>query len=209
MGSDSEDGSDAVPVGSLRDRPNQITVARLAATVVCFACLSLGWYGAALGMFVLAAATDWVDGYWARRWGPITKLGRVLDPLADKLLICGVFVYLSAILESDVEPWMAVVIVGRELVVTALRSFVEAGGGDFSAKWLGKQKMGWQCVAAGLSLVQVAGWAGARWTGPWLIWDYATFTFVDLAIWVSLVLTVASGLQYAFVAARSVRAGAA
>ena len=194
-----------VPLGSLRDWPNQITAARLVVTVVCFVCLSLGWYGAGLLTFVLAAATDWVDGYWARRWGPITKLGRVLDPLADKLLVCGVFVYLAAVPESDVKPWMAVVVLARELLVTALRSFIESRGGDFSAKWIGKQKMTWQCIAAALSLLQVAGWAGMRWPGGWIVWDYAAFTIVDLAIWVSLVLTVWSGIDYTIGAVRATR----
>ena len=194
-----------VPLGSLRDRPNQITAARLVATVLCFVCLSLGWYGYSLGAFLFAAATDWVDGYWARRWGPITRLGRVLDPLADKLLICGVFVYLAAIPESDVAPWMAVVILARELLVTALRSAVESSGGDFSARWLGKQKMVWQCVAAAMSLLQVAGWAGVRWPGPWIVWDYATFTIVDFSIWGCLVMTVWSGIDYAYGALRAAR----
>lgn len=190
-----------VPIGSLADVPNQITAARLVATLLCFVGLSLDRPAAGLVFFLLAAATDWADGYWARRWGPITQLGRVLDPLADKLLICGVFVYLSAMAHSDVAPWMAVVVLTREMVVTGLRSFVEGSGGDFSAVMIGKAKMVAQVVAAALSLSQVANVGG--------VWEQIAFTLVDVAIWVCLVLTVWSGVSYALAARRFVvRAGA-
>lgn len=185
-----------VPLGSLRDAPNQITVARLVATVACFVCLSLDRYGLGLALFLLAAATDWADGYWARRWGPITKLGRILDPLADKLLICGVFVYLATIPDSDVAPWMAVVVLARELLVTTLRAVVEGAGGDFSAVLIGKWKMVAQCVAAGMSLLQVSGLAGMQWPGPWRDWDPAAWTVVDLFVWLAVALTVLSGFTY-------------
>ena len=196
-----------MPLGSLSDRPNQITVARLVVTLLCFVCLSLGWLVAGLLLFVLAAATDWADGYWARRWGPITKLGRVLDPLADKLLICGVFVFLAALPDSDIAPWMAVVVLARELIVTALRSFIESGGGDFSAKWLGKQKMVFQVIAASTSLLQAAGLAGMRWPGPWVIWDADAFTVVDFFVWASIVLTILSGLEYCYLAIKAAKFG--
>ncbi|MEO0530904.1 MAG: CDP-diacylglycerol--glycerol-3-phosphate 3-phosphatidyltransferase [Planctomycetota bacterium] len=193
-----------VPLGSFRDVPNAITAARLVATVVCFVLLSLGLPGIALVPFLFAAATDWADGYWARRWGPITKLGRILDPLADKLLICGVFVYLAAMPDSDVAPWMAVVVLSREMLVTTLRSLIEAAGGDFSAKQLGKWKMVAQCVAAVLSLVQVAGLAGTE--GPiWLEGNPADWTIVDTTIWIAMALTIASGVEYIVIAWRSIQ----
>ena len=187
-----------VPVGSLWNVPNMVTLARIDLTLCCFICLSLGWYGAGLVFFVIAAGTDWVDGWWARRYNQITQIGRVLDPFADKLLICGVFTYLAATPGSDVAPWMAVVVLGRELLVTALRSFVESSGGDFSAKQLGKLKMGWQCVAASLSLLQVSGWIGARLPGPSLLWNPDSVSIVDISIWISLVFTVWSGIDYLF-----------
>ncbi|QDT68403.1 CDP-diacylglycerol--glycerol-3-phosphate 3-phosphatidyltransferase [Planctomycetes bacterium MalM25] len=185
-----------VPLGSLSDVPNQITVTRLVATVACFVCLSLGWYPAGLVLFLLAAATDWADGYWARRWGPITKLGRILDPLADKLLICGVFVYLTTIPDSDVAPWMAVVVLARELLVTTLRAVVEGSGGDFSAVWIGKWKMVAQCIAAAMSLLQVSGLVGMQWPGVWRDWEPGAWTVVDLAVWLAVALTILSGVTY-------------
>ncbi|MGL4511604.1 MAG: CDP-diacylglycerol--glycerol-3-phosphate 3-phosphatidyltransferase [Lacipirellulaceae bacterium] len=184
---------DEVPAGSLRDAPNAITAARVVVTLALFVALSVGWSRAAVVLFLLAGGTDWVDGFWARRWGPITKLGRVLDPFADKLLICGTFVFLAADEASRVAPWMAVVILARELLVTALRSAVEARGGDFSAKWLGKQKMAWQCIAATLGLLLASPWRCGGWpiefvVAPWLM---------DGSIAITLLLTVASGVTYA------------
>lgn len=186
--------STAVPIGSLRDVPNQITVARLLATLACFVCLSFGFFVAGLVLFLIAAGTDWADGYWARRWGPITQLGRVLDPLADKLLICGLFVYLAAIPGSDVAPWMAVVVLAREMIVTGLRSFVEGGGGDFSAVMIGKAKMVAQCIAGALSLLQAASVAGSSTIGEWLGSDAAALSVVDAAVWAAVALTVWSGV---------------
>lgn len=178
-----------VPLGKLSDPPNAITASRLVVTVACFVFLSLGWYRAGLVAFVLAAATDWADGYWARRWGPITKLGRVLDPLADKLLICGVFTYLAAIPESRVAPWMAVVVLAREFLVTTLRSFVESSGGDFSAVMIGKWKFASQVMAAMICLCYLT---------PLESWSGQTMKpfFVDIWLWIMLIVTVISGVTY-------------
>src|SRR5687767_7309883 len=77
--------------------PNQLTVARLVLSIVCFIVLSFNFYLAGLILFVIAAGTDWVDGYWARRYGQITQLGRILDPFADKIIICGTFIFLAAV----------------------------------------------------------------------------------------------------------------
>lgn len=177
---------DQTPLGSLSDPPNVITSARLVVTVVCLVCLAVGWFGVALVMFVLAAATDWADGYWARRWGPITKLGRVLDPMADKLLICGVFTYLAAIPGSRVAPWVAIVVLGRELLVTTLRSVVEASGGDFSAVWIGKWKFVLQVLAAAFSLLYISAWRP----------DGFPPSIVDIAVWAMVAITVWSGVSY-------------
>ncbi len=181
-----------VPVGSIWNVPNMVTLARIDLSIMCFVCMAVGWYRAALVLFVIAAGTDWVDGWWARRFNQITQIGRVLDPLADKLLICGTFVFLAAIPESRIAAWMAVVVLTRELLVTVLRSFVEANGGDFSAKWLGKMKMVWQCVAAGLSLLLISPWHAAGWPQVTTL----TPTAVDITVWISLIFTIWSGLTY-------------
>jgi CDP-diacylglycerol--glycerol-3-phosphate 3-phosphatidyltransferase len=103
-------------------------------------------------VFIVAAGTDWLDGYWARKYGQVTNLGRILDPFVDKIIICGTFIFLVAVPASGVAAWMAVVVVGRELLVTALRSYLEGEGADFSASMSGKLKMLLQCVAVALSL---------------------------------------------------------
>lgn len=173
--------------------PNTLTLARVVLAAGCFAALSFQAPWSALGLFVVATVTDFVDGYWARRFGQITQFGRIADPFADKLLICGVFIYLAAEPASPVRPWMVVVIVGRELLVTSLRALVEGGGGDFSAKLLGKWKMVLQCLAAILGLLWIC--VGA--TQPWL--GQAAYAATLAAV----VLTLASGVEYVLLAARS------
>ena len=152
---------DDKPAGAERhlERPEHLTIARLVLSIFCFVFLAFDWYLPALVLFAIAAGTDWVDGFWARRYGQITQLGRILDPFADKIIICGTFMFLAAVpptitgeSASEIAAWMAVVVVARELLVTALRSFFEEHGSDFSAKWSGKWKMVFQCAAVAASL---------------------------------------------------------
>jgi CDP-diacylglycerol--glycerol-3-phosphate 3-phosphatidyltransferase len=192
--------------------PNLITLARVALTLVLFVLLALNCYLASFILFVLAASTDWLDGYWARRHGQVTQLGRVLDPFADKLIISGTFIFLAAApplasgsltggpltgghSASGIAAWMAVVIVGRELLVTALRSFVEHSGGDFSAKWAGKWKMVFQCAAACFSMYRLTYFdpATGTWTDPPPAWMGYGLT---ITIWLAIVLTIYSGVGY-------------
>ena len=77
--------------------PNQLTAVRLALSVVLFVLLPLEFYLAGLVVFVIAASTDWVDGYYARKYGQVTTLGRILDPFVDKIIVCGSFIYLAAV----------------------------------------------------------------------------------------------------------------
>ncbi len=135
--------------------PNQVTVARIFLALFCFVAMSFQYYSWALGMFVIAAGTDFVDGYWARKYGLVTQLGRILDPFADKMIICGIFVYLASVPQANVGAWVAVVVVVRELLVTVLRSFFEQQGIDFSANWSGKWKMLFQCLAVVLCLYRL------------------------------------------------------
>jgi len=182
--------------------PNQLTLARILLSVVLFAFLMLEFYVTSLVLFVITAGTDWMDGYWARKYGQITKLGRVLDPFADKLFICGTFILLAAVppLASGVEPsgiaaWMAVVIVARELLVTALRTFVEQEGGDFSAMWAGKWKMALQCLAAGWSIVHLSyvDRAAEAWSTTPPEWMSRGLVIV---VWAAVLLTVYSAVGY-------------
>ncbi len=179
--------------------PNQISAARFLLAVIMFVLIPLQQYLAALVVFVIAASTDWVDGYWARRFDQVTKLGRVLDPFVDKIVICGAFIFLAAETGSGIQAWMAVVVVGRELLVTALRSFIEQGGGDFSANLSGKLKMVFQCVAVGASLVVLM--LGRDSAPSWLL------VTLLISVWLAVLSTIQSGISYVIAAAKYVRDG--
>ena len=122
--------------------PNQITMLRLVLSIVVFVLVPLELYIPALIIFAVAAGTDWVDGYYARKYDQVTQLGRILDPFCDKIIICGSYILLSVQMRDiqaeslglsvQIAGWMAVVVVGRELLVTALRGFIEQHGGDLS-----------------------------------------------------------------------------
>ncbi|HYA86791.1 MAG TPA: CDP-diacylglycerol--glycerol-3-phosphate 3-phosphatidyltransferase [Nitrospirota bacterium] len=79
-------------------------------------------------VFSLASATDWLDGYLARKWGQVTKMGKLLDPIADKILIMSALVTLVEIRSDVVHAWIAIVIIGREFAVTGLRAIASSEG---------------------------------------------------------------------------------
>src|SRR4051812_15822388 len=145
-------------------------------------------------VFVIAAGTDWIDGWWARKYGQVTKLGRIFDPFVDKIIICGTFIFLAAEPGSGIAPWMAVVVMGREMLVTAIRGFIEQQGGDFSAQMMGKLKMVFQCAACVASLLALRHLQGEGSTAAalpaWLYWSLIAF------VWLAFLSTVYSGLEY-------------
>jgi CDP-diacylglycerol--glycerol-3-phosphate 3-phosphatidyltransferase len=184
--------------------PNQVTSLRLLLAVVVFFLIPWQYYLVSLALFVVAAGTDWLDGYYARKYGQVTTLGRILDPFADKVIICGTFIYLVAIprmLETPygLRAWMVVVIVGRELLVTALRGFLEQRGADFSAKMSGKLKMVFQCVAAGAALFYLTYSHLPLGQPAWVWW------VMVVSLWAAVLLTVYSGLIYVVAAVRLLR----
>lgn len=185
---------------TLLNVPNVLTGVRFGLSIVVFVLVPLGHFLPAMIVFIIAASTDWIDGWWARKFNQITKLGRIFDPFVDKVIICGAFIYLAAEPNSGIVPWMAVVVVGREMLVTALRGFIEQQGGDFSAQMAGKLKMLFQCVAAGASLLalhyfQQAGSTAFTLPG-WLFWT------LHVSVWLAVISTVYSGLEYIAAAAR-------
>ena len=177
--------------------PNQLTAARLVLSIVVFVLIPLQSYFAAMVVFIIAASTDWVDGFWARRYGQVTKLGRVFDPFVDKIIICGAFILLAADPNSGVEGWMAVVVVAREMLVTALRGLIEQSGGDFSAQMSGKLKMVFQCAAVVTSLLVLMR-LGSE-VPDWLSWALV------LTVWLAILSTIYSGVGYMFAAAKHLR----
>lgn len=173
--------------------PNAVTLARLLLAFACIALLeivtdsgrgvALVW--AAFALFVLAAGTDFLDGYLARSRNQVTALGRVADPFVDKVLVCGVMISLLHHPEAArcMPSWVVVVVVTREFLVTTLRGLVEAKGHKFPADRLGKLKMVAQCITVGALLTLAAG--------------TATFeTVAALGVWITLLLTVVSMFTY-------------
>ncbi|MGH2996361.1 MAG: CDP-diacylglycerol--glycerol-3-phosphate 3-phosphatidyltransferase [Gaiellaceae bacterium] len=170
---------------------DQLTLARAAAVpvvVVLFAWDFSGHDYWATGLFAVAMATDWFDGWWARRTGRTSDLGRLLDPVADKLLVMAALIMLVG---RVLPAWMVAAIITREFLVTGLRLAAIERGVVMGARDLGKLKTWAQAVAAGLGGLAAGG----------------AFTD-DVAWWaglVALVLTWVSGLDYARSAPRVLR----
>jgi CDP-diacylglycerol--glycerol-3-phosphate 3-phosphatidyltransferase len=185
--------------------PNRITLARLGLSIVFFVLLTqysqqrpqVWMLDVAIILFVVAAVTDILDGYIARKRGLITPLGRVLDPFVDKVLVCGAFILfcgegfvdLNGRNVTFVTAWMVVVIVGRELLVTGLRGFSEAAGQSFAASLHGKLKMWVQSIAAPVILLLVG--LELRGVSP-----STCGTIKTILVWLTVIITALSAVQY-------------
>src|SRR5436190_15135653 len=105
--------------------PNQLTAGRLGLGIVLFVLIEYDQWLWCIGVFALAAFTDWLDGYVARKQGITSTLGRNLDPLVDKIVICGAFIFLLRLEQAaGLAPWMVVMVVSREFIITGLRPFL-------------------------------------------------------------------------------------
>lgn len=197
-----------------RNLPNLITGSRLVLAAALFVILSLlgeaqrtqagagFWHDVAvgerlllkvcLGIFVTAAITDVLDGHIARRWGLQTDFGRIVDPFADKVIVCGAFVLLVPLEGSPVPAWTVVLILARELLVDGVRGFAESRGVAFPALWSGKLKMVFQSACLTWIFTALAWWPDRAWAGT-------TSTALVLLV---AAITLASGLDYLFHARR-------
>lgn len=164
--------------------PNQLTAARLGLGIVLFVLIEHDQWLWSIAVFALAAFTDWLDGYVARLQGITSTLGRNLDPLVDKVVICGAYIFLMKDPQSGLAPWMVVLVVSREFIITGLRSFLENLGANFGAELLGKLKMVLQCAT--LFAIFLARYENND------VFNWAR----DLFIWAMLITTALSGLQY-------------
>ena len=181
--------------------PNLLTLSRLPLAVLLFVCIANAWWLAGLLVFVLASLTDWADGFLARRLGQLSALGRSLDPLVDKVLVGGAFIFLIPVKESELTPWMVTVVVGRELLITGLRGIMEAQGVKFGADMLGKIKMVLQCAV--LIVVLANMWLLKQgWSEPW---RQGMWCLQIGLIYVMLLATVLSGGQYILKAVKQYR----
>lgn len=197
---------------SLKKRlPNLVTVARLGLAVLFLAILATYQYPEASParliwatiVFVIAISTDALDGYLARRWSAVSVFGRVMDPLCDKILVLGSLIMLAGpnfatvqavgggerlVSVSGIAPWMVVVVLWRELLVTGLRSLAESRGLDFSAGVSGKLKMIVQSavVPIVMLLIALADPVEQRWS----------LLVRDGLVWLMVIVTVLSAVPY-------------
>ncbi len=135
-------------------------------------------------VFSLASATDWLDGYLARKWGQVTKAGKLLDPIADKILIMSALVILVEIRSDVVHSWIAIVIIGREFAVTGLRAIASSENIIIPAENVGKYKVGAQITAV-LSLL----------LDYYMNKEWLTY-LGTIALWVAMILAVYSAVVY-------------
>ena len=148
----------------------------------------------ALAVFLLAAITDYWDGYFARKWGMVTSFGKLMDPLADKMLVTSALVALAA--RQELSAWVVVLVLCREFLVTGLRQLaIENGSGIISASIWGKLKTVVQitmiaCLVAGMGTPELFGQFG--------------FVVAQILIYATVIITVFSAVDYV----RDYRAGA-
>ena len=175
--------------------PNQLTLFRIAAVPIIIIlmlfpnriCTLIAGF-----LFSAAAITDYLDGFLARKKGQVTTLGKVMDPVADKLLVSSAFIMLTSL--GWVPAWMVCIIIGRELAVTGLRNIIAEKGEDLSASNLGKYKTGFQ-IAAIIPLMIHFRFLGLD-----------VQLIGNLFLWGALVFTIWSGADY-FIRSRSLLQG--
>jgi len=178
--------------------PNSITVSRIAAIPVLIWVLSPAFpanpalHGIsggrqeliASGLFILAMITDGLDGYLARRRNQITTLGMLLDPLADKLMVTAGYIILVAYNPRIVPPWIAVIIIGREFLVSGLRSIAASEGFTIEASEIGKLK----------TVIQIVSVVAAILAHHWDYWNWGGFIVAVhmIAVWAIIWMTIVS-----------------
>ena len=194
--------------------PNKLTISRFVMTALFVGSMAAGeeyetlhapgrpagWnfaYTAALILFLAAAATDYLDGEIARRRGLVTNFGKLMDPLADKVMMAAGFICLLPL--KAIPAWVVIVIISREFLITGLRLLAASKGVVLQSERLGKHKTLWQIVTVGFFLLmlslmefQRAGLDLRAQEWWWGIWHYGGWTLAGVA----LVLTIYSGLGY-------------
>lgn len=186
--------------------PNYITLSRIATIPLLIWILTSPYFShphfsnfsgerviLASALFILASITDGLDGYLARRRGQITTMGTLLDPLADKLLITAAYITLVQLSPDIVNVWVAVIIIGREFLVSGLRSIASSAGFTIEASDLGKFKM----------VVQIVSVVAAILALHWDYWEFPHVTFIfpirliaHMAIWFMVGVSVISAVDY-------------
>jgi len=172
--------------------PNKITFSRLLLAAVFFVLASFDDRAAlngSLAVFVVACLTDFLDGYLARKYHLVTTLGRIADPFVDKVIVCGGFVLLVG-RSPYIAPWMVVVLISREFLVSSIRGHAESRGVAFGAELVGKVKAAIQMFAVGFAVSMKA-------NGDLLFLPAGVSAWVTtLTVYVAVVVTVLSAVAY-------------
>jgi CDP-diacylglycerol--glycerol-3-phosphate 3-phosphatidyltransferase len=184
--------------------PNSITAFRLVLTAVFIAAITMQqpWANIlALVTFIVAAASDWFDGYFARKLDLVTSLGKLLDPLADKILVAAGFIYLSSNFDTKglCPVWVSCVIIGREFMVTGLRQIAVEQGVVLEADRLGKWKTAFQLTFIITCLTYIA--FDPIQDTNWFTTLFYTLSNPDsylivVSLWAAVALTLISGWNY-------------
>jgi CDP-diacylglycerol--glycerol-3-phosphate 3-phosphatidyltransferase len=178
---------------------NRLTLSRLVLTIVFVAALSSSWPYArttALVVFLIAGLTDFIDGEVARRYGIVTNFGKLMDPLVDKIMMAAAFISLVPL--KAVPAWAATTVVARDFLITGLRLMASARGQVLPAERLGKQKTSWQVITIifFLGLLSVSELRYANEDTLW--WARAWHQAGPILVWITIALTVYSGVGYAW-----------
>jgi CDP-diacylglycerol--glycerol-3-phosphate 3-phosphatidyltransferase len=178
---------------------NRLTLSRLALTILFVLALNSSWPYArtsALLIFLIAGVTDFVDGEIARRYQWVTNFGKLMDPLVDKIMIAAAFISLVPL--KAVPAWAATTVVARDFLITGLRMMASAKGQILPAERLGKQKTSWQVVTVifFLALLSVSELRYVDEKSTW--WFRAWHDAGPLLVWITVALTVYSGIGYAW-----------
>ena len=178
---------------------NRLTVSRLGLTILFVIALNSQWEFArtsALFLFVIAGITDYVDGEIARRYGFITDFGKLMDPLVDKIMIAAAFISLVPL--KAIPAWAATIVVARDFLITGLRIMAATKGLVLPAERLGKHKTSWQIVTVVFFLLLLAV-QELRYAGDDVTWWLRAWNDGGrILVWLTVVLTVYSGLAYAW-----------
>ncbi len=198
-----------------RSLPNALTMLRLVLAAAFFGTLNAYrypdhntvWANVAIVLFVVAAITDAYDGYFARKWHVESVFGRIMDPFCDKVLVLGAFIYLAGprfivrewvdegsffTMATGVYPWMVVVVLARELLVTGFRGEAESMGVSFASNWFGKAKMILQSICIPLVILLAVNFK----TGGDGTWNIAARWTCYVVVYLMVIVTILSGLPY-------------
>ncbi len=178
---------------------NRLTLSRLGLTVLFVFALNSSWPYArtsALVIFLIAGLTDFIDGEIARRYKWVTNFGKLMDPLVDKIMIAAAFISLVPL--KAVPAWAATTVVARDFLITGLRMMASAKGRVLPAERLGKQKTSWQVVTVifFLALLSISELRYVDERSTW--WFRAWYEAGPLLVWITVALTIYSGIGYAW-----------